>query len=73
MSEKEVLTTEEAAEFLGIDPQTLQRWMREKDVPVIKIGPRYTRFLRSSLLEWLKRQERPATSGEAVTGADEPE
>ena len=45
---------DEAAEYLGIKPVTLRKWIKEdKDVPAHKIG-RLWKFKCSELDEWVK-------------------
>ena len=50
--EEKLLTLEEAAEFLRINPEVLRRKAREGKVPAAKIG-RQWRFRLTRLLEWL--------------------
>ena len=49
----ELLTSEEAAALLRINPKTLQRMVREGKVPAIKIGKLW-RFHKTALDEWLR-------------------
>lgn len=54
-SEKdEVLTAEEAAEYLRMALSTLYRTMREGKIPCFKVGNRW-RFKRSVLNQWMER------------------
>jgi len=50
----------EAAEFLGISPRTLERYVREGLIPYVPLPKRgsrsVVRFLRSQLVEWLERR-----------------
>lgn len=55
MSEK-LLTSEEAADYLGIHPITLIRWAGAKKVPGFKMG-RVWRFKKERLDAWLEKQE----------------
>ena len=48
-----LLTTEEAAALLKIDPLTLQRLARAGQIPALKIGKLW-RFSKSALDEWLR-------------------
>lgn len=50
----EVLTAEEAAEYLRMALSTLYRYMREGRVPCFKVGSRW-RFKRSVLDEWIEQ------------------
>lgn len=62
----EVMTEAEAAEFLRVAPKTLQDW-RTRGYRKTGLGPRYSKaggikYLKASLLEWLKAQERTSTT-----------
>lgn len=65
----EVMTKEEAAAFLGIEWRTLQRWVRRHGIPHVYLG-RQLRFLKSSLLQWLKDREREAVPGKVPAWSD---
>lgn len=56
--EKEVLTADEAAEFLGFNPVTVRLKARSGEIPGRKIGKEW-RFSRRVLLEWLEEGSRP--------------
>ena len=53
-SPKQLLTRREAAQWLGVSPQTLAVWASTKryDLPMIKIG-RYVRYRVEDLERWL--------------------
>jgi excisionase family DNA binding protein len=53
--EKELLSTSEASEFLGIKKNTLYEWIIQKKIPYIKVG-RLVKFRREDLEAWLKRR-----------------
>jgi excisionase family DNA binding protein len=60
----EVMTMENAAEFLCVSVRTLERYVQEGSIPVVRLpgnGKRcISRFLRSELVKWLRqRQVRP--------------
>jgi len=57
---KELLSVEEVAEYLGVVPMTVYRWCREGRLPCLKIG-RVWRIRREALEDFLKKSERPAT------------
>ena len=67
-----LITDTEAAEFLGVQPQTLRRWRWAGN------SPRYVRLSRSprgavrytlrALREWVREHEAASTSGETWTG-----
>jgi excisionase family DNA binding protein len=56
--QKEVLTAEEAAEFLSFNPVTVRQKARSGEIPGRKIGKEW-RFSRRVLLEWLEEGSRP--------------
>lgn len=56
--QKEVLTAEEAAEFLGFNPVTVRLKARSGEIPGRKIGKEW-RFSRRVLLEWLEEGSYP--------------
>lgn len=58
--EKDVLSAEEVAEYLGVNPVTVYRWCREGRLPCLKIG-KFWRIRRGALEDFLGRGERPAT------------
>ena len=43
------LTVREAAEFLGVSPQTVYLWVERKQIPHLRVMGRNIRFLRSDL------------------------
>ena len=55
LAQDEILTSREAAEFLKISVLTLHKALKSQDLPSHKLGRKYV-FLRSEILEWLKRQ-----------------
>lgn len=46
---KRYLTAKEAAEYCGVDRQTIDSWVIEQGLPKIKIGARLVRFDKSDL------------------------
>jgi excisionase family DNA binding protein len=52
---KEILTTDEAAVFLGIAKGTLYQLTHRKEIPYFKLGGKLNRFSKSELIEWMKR------------------
>jgi len=52
VSTKDVLTVNDAAEFLGISPYTVRKQARQGLIPGRKVGKEW-RFSRESLVEWL--------------------
>jgi excisionase family DNA binding protein len=54
--QKELLSTEETAEFLGISKNTLYEWIVQKKIPHFKVG-RLVKFKREDLENWLKKKK----------------
>lgn len=54
---REVMNAEQVADFLGVDVDYVYRAAAKLELPSVKQGRR-TLFLRSSLLEHLKKNER---------------
>lgn len=54
--EKDILTTEEAANYLQVQPITIREWAREGNIPAKKIG-RQWRFSKRVLLEWIESED----------------
>ena len=54
--QKELLSTEETADFLGISKNTLYEWIVQKRIPHLKVG-RLVKFRREELDEWLKKRK----------------
>ena len=62
--QKELLSAEEVADYLGVEPVTVYRWCKEGRLQGIKLG-KYWRIRREALEDFLKQHERPAKpSGE---------
>jgi len=52
-------SVDESAQYLGLQPSTLRRWIYERRFPVVKLGRRV--LIRQEVLdEMIKRGERPA-------------
>ena len=64
---EKLLTTEQAAEMLGIAPQTLAVWRCKKryDLPFVRIGSRRVRYRPEDIAAWLDANS--SSTGE-VTG-----
>jgi excisionase family DNA binding protein len=43
------LTVKEAAQFLGVSPQTVYLWVERKQIPHLRVMGRNIRFLKSDL------------------------
>jgi excisionase family DNA binding protein len=57
---RNLLDTEEVADYLGVSPVTIWRWCREGSLPCLKIG-RQWRIRYSALEDFLERSERSET------------
>lgn len=53
MEKKEVLSAEEAAQFLGLNPDDVRRYARKGMIPARKVGKRWL-FHKAHLIEWLR-------------------
>ncbi|PYS88765.1 MAG: hypothetical protein DMF64_19680 [Acidobacteria bacterium] len=76
-TEDEVLTKEQLAELLHVSKRTIERWVEEMRVPYIGLPKRGTkgniRFLKSTILQWLKKSERKASNKLMKEEADDEE
>ena len=62
----EVITIEEAAEFLKTGKPYIFKMVREGELPVIRRGKRYTRLMKSDLIAFLQRCRREAITAKEV-------
>ena len=53
--DENTLTTDEIAELLSLDVQTIRRWCRDGELPAVKLG-RYYRVSRPELARWWREQ-----------------
>jgi len=60
----EVLTKNEAAEFLKINPKTIEYLVVSNQIPYSRIGKRSVRFSWTRLMEWLTQMK--SSDGQAV-------
>jgi excisionase family DNA binding protein len=52
---KTIITRREAAEILGLSPQTLAKWaLTGKNLPVIKLGNRTVRYLYADVMNFIE-------------------
>lgn len=56
---REILDIRQAADYLGISPDSLYKYASESVIPAFKLGNRW-RFKRSLLENWIERQSLPA-------------
>jgi PTS system nitrogen regulatory IIA component len=54
--EERLLTIDEVAEFLHINPMTVYAWVKEGKIPAFKIG-KVWRFRKTEIDKWLKKQK----------------
>ncbi len=54
--EKRLLTIDEIAEFLHMNPMTVYSWVKDGKIPAFKIG-KVWRFRQTEIDEWLKKQK----------------
>ncbi len=55
-----LLTRQEAAEFLGLKPQTLAKWaVTGAHLPMVKVGTRSVRYKLSDLQQFIKDRTVP--------------
>jgi len=54
--EERLLTIDEVAEFLHMNPMTVYSWVRDGKIPAFKIG-KVWRFRKTEIYEWLKKQK----------------
>ena len=59
--EKELVDSEEVAEYLGVERSTVQRWCRSGHLRGLKIGKEW-RIRRDALEDFLKQSENTANS-----------
>ena len=45
-------TVQQAAEFLGVSPQTVYLWVERRQIPHLRVMGRNIRFLKSDLLRF---------------------
>jgi len=53
--ESEILTLDQAAEFLSLHPKVVVRYIAERKLPAARLGRQY-RFIKRDLAIWLKTQ-----------------
>jgi len=58
MTPSGLMTTNEAATFLGLGPDMVRKLVQQDRLPHLKLGYRTLKFRKSSLELWLARRER---------------
>jgi excisionase family DNA binding protein len=76
LEDKFILTSEEAAEFLGVSLRTIRYWVATRRIPYFHLGrfirfkpADLTAFLESGRVEPLERQQTSSAASPAHTGA----
>ena len=54
MSDNEIMTLEEVADYLKVKPQTIYTWAQEKKIPAAKLGKEW-RFKKSVIDIWFNQ------------------
>jgi len=57
--DEEILTFEEARNYLKVSRSTLYNWIHQKKIPVVKAG-RCWRFQKEKIISWLEEQAQHA-------------
>lgn len=63
--QRDLLSVEEVAEYLGVNPVTVYRWCREGQLPCVRIG-KFWRVRQQALDVFLQASERPAVLSERL-------
>ena len=63
--QRDLLSVEEVAEYLGVNPVTVYRWCREGRLPCVRIG-KFWRVRQQALDVFLQDSERPAVLSERL-------
>lgn len=50
-----LLTDEQAAALLSVEPRTLRLWRNTRGLPFLRVTPKVIRYRRSDIDEWLAR------------------
>jgi excisionase family DNA binding protein len=50
------ISYKEAAELLGIRPETLRKWVQARKIPFTRYNKRNVKFQRSALIEWQEQK-----------------
>ena len=64
------ITTNDAAQILGLQPSTLEKWRVTGDGPVFHRFGRAVRYSELELQEWAARQRRASTSDGGIEQAE---
>jgi excisionase family DNA binding protein len=53
---REILTPDEAAEFLRVSRRTINHLIAAEAIPFVRIGNRVVRFRRQAVMKWLREE-----------------
>lgn len=56
MAQKEIMNTQEIADYIGVCPSKIRQWIREKRIPYIRLDGRIL-FLRTEIIKWLQSKQ----------------
>ena len=56
---REVMNIRQAAQYLGVSPDTLYKYVNEQKIPAFKLGNRW-RFKKSRLDQWMEEKSAEA-------------
>ena len=59
---KQVMTVKEIAEYLGVHPMTIYKYVRDGKIPAFKIGASW-RIQRDSIKKWMEENEHKNQGG----------
>jgi excisionase family DNA binding protein len=59
---KQVMTVKEIAEYLGVHPMTIYKYVQEGKIPAFKIGASW-RIRRESIKKWMDENEHKNQGG----------
>lgn len=60
MSRPELLTADEVADRLRVQPSTIRRWTQEKKIPAVRLTPKVVRYEFDAVVDALRSQEASA-------------
>ncbi len=59
---KQVMTVKEIAEYMGVHPMTIYKYVQEGKIPAFKIGASW-RIRRDSIKKWMEESEHKNQGG----------
>lgn len=58
---KPLLTPQQVAERLAVAPKTVRKWLRDGEIPGIKLSPKVWRVRQEKLEEWIETKARESS------------